>query len=132
MTGGLGCSGRDVAAGALFLTLPFLLDILQSCALTFSFEVRIWMVVDLPTKFQHYVPHQTTLSAVDLADIFLTHIWRLRRLLETLPRAVEPLFQVAIGATYVPDQGSPHRQTVSFLLVLPDLPPGTWPNPCVR
>src|SRR5207302_5145348 len=40
----------------------------------------IWVVVDRLTKMRHFVPCRTTTSAEDLAELFLTNIWRLHGL----------------------------------------------------
>ena len=40
----------------------------------------IWVVADILTKLRHFVPCRTTTSANDLADLFITHIFRSRGL----------------------------------------------------
>ena len=36
----------------------------------------LWVVVDRLTKMRHFVPCRTTTSANDLADLFITHVFR--------------------------------------------------------
>ena len=37
----------------------------------------VWVVVDRLTKVRHLVPYNSTVDAEQLADLFLTHIFRL-------------------------------------------------------
>ena len=45
---------------------------------------QIMVVVDRLSKMRHYIPCHTTMTATDLADLFVRHIWRLHELLDTM------------------------------------------------
>jgi hypothetical protein len=52
----------------------------------------IWVVVDRLTKMRHFVPCSTTIDAEGLANLFITHIFRLHGLPDTIVSDRGPQF----------------------------------------
>jgi hypothetical protein len=52
----------------------------------------IWVVVDRLTKMRHLVPCSTTIDAEGLANLFMTHIFRLHGLPDTIVSDRGPQF----------------------------------------
>jgi hypothetical protein len=52
----------------------------------------IWVVVDRLTMMRHLVPYSTMIDAEGLANLFMTHIFRLHSLPDTIISDQEPQF----------------------------------------
>jgi hypothetical protein len=56
-----------------------------------GFDV-IWVVVDHLTKLRHFAPYSTTIDAEGLTELFLSNIFYLHRLPETIVSDCGPQF----------------------------------------
>jgi len=74
----------------------------------------IWVVVDRLTKERHFVPCRTSVDAKDLADMFLTHIFRLHGLLTTIVSDRGPQFAATFWRRLCERLASEPRLSTTF------------------
>jgi transposase InsO family protein len=74
----------------------------------------IWVVVDRLTKARHLVPCRTNVDANDLADLFITHVFRLHGLPDSIVSDRGPQFAAAFWKRLCDRLGIDRRLSTAF------------------